>query len=46
MFPQGNLTRGQSLRSKEDDSKFLNGERCHIFGKRKVNNLKFSSMLT
>jgi hypothetical protein len=45
-FPQGNLAHGQSLKSKADDSKFLNGGRCHIFDKRKVNNLKLSSMLT
>jgi hypothetical protein len=44
-FPQGNLAHGQSLRSKGDDSKFLNGGRFHIFDKRKVNNLKLSSML-
>jgi hypothetical protein len=46
MYPQGNLAHGQSLRSKGDDSKFLNGERSHIFDKRKVNNLKLSSILT
>jgi hypothetical protein len=44
-FPQGNLAHGQSLKSKGDDSKFLNGGRSHIFDKRKVNNLKLSSML-
>jgi hypothetical protein len=38
-FPQGNLAHGQSLRSEGDDSEFLNGGRCHIFDKRKVNNL-------
>jgi hypothetical protein len=43
-FPQGNLAHGHSLRSKGDDSKFLNGGRSHIFDKRKVNNLKLSSM--
>jgi hypothetical protein len=45
-FPQGNLAHGQSPRNKGDDSKFLNGGRCHIFDKRKVNNLKLSSLLT
>jgi hypothetical protein len=45
-FPQGNLAHRQSVRSKGDDSKFLNGGRCHVFDKRKVNNLKLSSMLT
>jgi hypothetical protein len=41
-----NLAHRQSPRSKGDDSKFLNGGRCHIFDKRKVNNLKLSSLLT
>jgi hypothetical protein len=45
-FPQGNLAHGQSPRIKGDDSKFLNGGWCHIFDKRKVNNLKLSSLLT
>jgi hypothetical protein len=42
-FLQGNLAHGQSLRSKGDDSKFLNGGRSHIFDKRKVNNLKLGA---
>jgi hypothetical protein len=29
-FPQGNLAHRQSVRSKGDDSKFLNGGRCHV----------------
>jgi hypothetical protein len=41
-----NLAHGQSPRIKGDDSKFLNGGWCHIFDKRKVNNLKLSSLLT
>jgi hypothetical protein len=45
-FPQGNLAHGQSLRRKGDDSKFLNVGGSHIFDKRKVNDLKLSSMLT
>jgi hypothetical protein len=45
-FARGNLAHGQSIRSEGDDSKFLNGGRCHIFDKRKVNNLKLSSLLT
>jgi hypothetical protein len=45
-FPQGNLDHGQSPRSKRDDSKFLKGGGRRIFDKRKINNLKLSSMLT
>jgi hypothetical protein len=37
---------GPWTKNKGDDSKFLNGGRCHIFDKRKVNNLKLSSLLT
>jgi hypothetical protein len=39
-FLQSNLAHEQSLRSKGDESKFLNGRMCHIFDKRKVNHLK------
>jgi hypothetical protein len=29
-FPQGNLAHEQFFRRKGDDSKFLNGRRCHV----------------
>jgi hypothetical protein len=43
-FPQGNLAHGQPPESRE--MILNNGGWCHTFDKRKVNNLKLSSLLT